>query len=627
MARQKELIDRTATDLIVSALRALILAGKGPTAALIAAELGLGLSAVRSRLASLVAENKIRQLQGPGRTRLYVPAEHVEPILSSVDAPSNPPTSQGGTSTSEDASPEKQQRGQFEARDLDRMVIAPPLADAMRDIDSGKDVSGRVRVVGEKLSVVIDVNTHYLGGRQRAKSRIFDLLVCVALPSVGQGHARNGTLDIVSPVGLRNISEQYVFALLDTDQIRALVRLDTARDRSHRAIYRIWPDHLVQTFTVKSLSTIKADAARATFGCLGKGIVWAVVDSGIDGNHPHFRKHKNLEDLPEGVQHIDLSALGDPGRNGDPIHGDPLEDQFGHGTHVAGIIAGALDGKDSASPLTAIIHSRNENDAQEISKINLPKMSGVAPECKLVSYKVLNDKGQGGVIGVIAALEEIERVNSYGKSIRIHGVNLSLGYPFDPRWFACGHSPLCEVVDRLVRSGVFVVAAAGNSGFGYVDTVLAGSWAQGLPMSINDPGNADRAITVGSSHREAPHKYGVSYFSSKGPTGDGRTKPDLLAPGEKIISCRSTSVGKSGKSAADIPLKNDDPLYKEDSGTSMAAPHVSGAIAAFLSVRQEFRGRTDEVKELLLRSAVDLKRERYSQGAGMLDLLRALQSV
>jgi serine protease AprX len=150
---------------------------------------------------------------------------------------------------------------------------------------------------------------------------------------------------------------------------------------------------------------------------------------------------------------------------------------------------------------------------------------------------------------------------------------------------------------------------------------MAGTWAQGLPMSINDPGNAERAITVGSTHRDAPHQYGVSYFSSKGPTGDGRTKPDLLAPGEKILSARSTT-GQPPAAAGQPPL-----LFKEDSGTSMAAPHVSGAIAAFLSVRREFIGQTDEVKALFMRRAIDLKREPSMQGAGLLDLLGALHAV
>ncbi|MDB6002342.1 MAG: peptidase in kexin sedolisin, partial [Rhizobacter sp.] len=332
-----------------------------------------------------------------------------------------------------------------------------------------------------------------------------------------------------------------------------------------------------------------------------------------DGAHPHFEKHRNLRDLPPGINHCDLVSPDKP---------EPLVDRFGHGTHVAGIIAGAYnDSQDSPNPVGAarqIVFERNQSDDEVARELPLARASGVAPECSLVSFKVLGDQGQGPTTGVIAALEEIYRANGYGKATRIHGVNLSVGYPFEPRWFACGHSPLCEVVDRLVRSGVVVVIAAGNNGYALTDLGSAGVWGQGRGMSITDPGNAELAITVGSTHREAPHTYGVSYFSSKGPTGDGRSKPDLLAPGENIVSCASGSVAGRTPGA---------PLYKEDSGTSMAAPHVSGAIAAFLSVRREFVGKAEAVKTLFLDSALDLKRHRDMQGHGLLDLLRALQSV
>src|SRR5580765_8110902 len=136
---------------------------------------------------------------------------------------------------------------------------------------------------------------------------------------------------------------------------------------------------------------------------------------------------------------------------------------------------------------------------------------------------------------------------------------------------------------------------------------------------INDPGNAALAITVGSTHRDSPHQYGVSFFSSKGPTGDGRLKPDLVAPGERILA------PAAGALRAHASGKDWD--YLEDSGTSMAAPHVSGAIAAFLSVRNEFIGEPDRVKEIFVQSAVDLKRVRDFQGNGLVDLLHALQSV
>jgi subtilisin family serine protease len=141
-----------------------------------------------------------------------------------------------------------------------------------------------------------------------------------------------------------------------------------------------------------------------------------------------------------------------------------------------------------------------------------------------------------------------------------------------------------------------------------------------LPLTINDPGNADLAITVGSTHREMPHLYGVSYFSSKGPTGDGRKKPDLVAPGEKILSCACSRLSGNGAAAASA-------CYREESGTSMAAPHVSGAIAAFLSIRREFIGKPEAVKQIFMSSATDLNRSEAFQGKGLLDLMRAIQSV
>ncbi len=176
-----------------------------------------------------------------------------------------------------------------------------------------------------------------------------------------------------------------------------------------------------------------------------------------------------------------------------------------------------------------------------------------------------------------------------------------------------------------------VVAAAGNTGYVYTQTALAGVWAQGASLSINDPGNADSAITVGSTHRDEPYRYGASYFSSKGPTGDGRAKPDLLAPGEKIVSCASFDWNQHAPNADPRPTgmgtAPQRPEYREESGTSMASPHVSGAVAAFLSCRAEFIGRPEVVKDIFMKTASDLGRERYLQGRGLIDLLRALQSV
>ncbi|HYN21497.1 MAG TPA: S8 family serine peptidase, partial [Thermoanaerobaculia bacterium] len=128
-------------------------------------------------------------------------------------------------------------------------------------------------------------------------------------------------------------------------------------------------------------------------------------------------------------------------------------------------------------------------------------------------------------------------------------------------------------------------------------------------VSITDPGNAELVITVGATHRSRPHTYGVSFFSSRGPTGDGRIKPDLVAPGEKITA----------------PLPGGTFGLKD--GTSMAAPHVSGAAALLMARHNELVSRPARIKQILCSTATDLGRERYFQGAGMLDTLRALQSI
>jgi subtilisin family serine protease len=142
----------------------------------------------------------------------------------------------------------------------------------------------------------------------------------------------------------------------------------------------------------------------------------------------------------------------------------------------------------------------------------------------------------------------------------------------------------------------------------------------GFDTTINDPGNAEEAITVGATS-STPHTTGVSYFSSKGPTGDGRMKPDLVAPGERVISAAA------GKLLEQAQRADPNAAYIESSGTSMAAPHVSGAAAGFLSVKQELIGRPDQVKQVLMDSATDLGRSRIFQGAGMLDAMRALQAL
>jgi serine protease AprX len=477
-------------------------------------------------------------------------------------------------------------------------VLAPPLLHE----------SDRRRIgfpVGEdaRLPVVFELNTSHPEGVDAAFARLTRLWTVPA--------------GVPAP---RRVSEQYVSGELSMAQVRRLLAADrSAPEPEQRAVHRVWPDFPVQPLINRSARTVKADASHRAFACQGSDVVWAVLDSGIDATHPHFAAHATLTAPEVRDLHRDFTGAN-----------SPLTDAKGHGTHVAGIIAGGLPTDWPADPARLCV-VRQEHDPDTLGPprwVGQPApdptaLRGIAPATRLVSLKAVGSEAgplADRVSRVIEALTYIRRVNAGNESVRrIHGVNISLGHEFDPRWFACGHSPLCREVDKLVRSGVVVVVAAGNTGYGTLRTE-ARVTELGLAMTINDPGNAERAITVGSTHREQPHTYGVSYFSSKGPTGDGRPKPDLLAPGERILSC---AAGQRMPG----PPEPGQAVYVEDTGTSMAAPHVSGAVAAFLSVRPEFIGEPERVKEIFMASATSLGRERYFQGAGLLDLLRALQSV
>lgn len=348
-----------------------------------------------------------------------------------------------------------------------------------------------------------------------------------------------------------------------------------------------------------SISTINADVAQAEFGARGEGIVWAIIGSGVESGHVHFQKYQNLV-LPDGLSHWDITNVREKiGHElfysedislleyADSISLPSDTERLGHGTSVAALIAGE--------------HTLDCNGLL---------LRSMAPKCKIMSLRTHTKRDKITIeefeFNILAALNIVQEINNGGDKLRIHGVILPLQLPWEHRNFACGYSPVCVLADRLSNSGVVVVTPAGNMGFDSHRGQLLGS--------ITDPGNAPNAITVGSTHRLMPNIFGASFFSSKGPTADGRLKPDLLAPGENIITCIA------GEDAQD----QQDQVGERD-GTAYAAAHVAGAIASLLSVRPELIGRPLEVKELLMRTALDLGRERVYQGAGLIDLVAALR--
>lgn len=402
---------------------------------------------------------------------------------------------------------------------------------------------------------------------------------------------------------------------------------------------------------------VKADAAQKLFDVHCDQLAWVVVDGGIDATHPAFRLcdpdtgrryPEPFERTKAGVANrtrvletYDFSIVRDlvnPSRLTPAALPPHLRQRLGEGSAAGVRPLDALKdlkkrlqlGQDVdwglLAPLLKVPHEPEsywffpQDHGTHVAGIlaadwrkredGAADLVGLAPDLRLYDFRVL-PHGEGSPddeFNVIAALQFVRYLNGQKSYAVIHGANLSLSIPHEVANYACGRTPVCDECERLVASGVVVVAAAGNLGYQRFQTA-DGELAGYHTISITDPGNAEGVITVGATHRNRPHTYGVSYFSSRGPTGDGRAKPDLVAPGEKI-----TAPGLDGEE-------------REKDGTSMAAPHVSAAAAMLMARHNELVGEPARIKQILTNTATDLGRERYFQGAGVLDILRALQSI
>ena len=219
---------------------------------------------------------------------------------------------------------------------LDKTIIAIPL---LKDI--------KEKGVDTLFDIIIDLNLNFPGGRKAASMQVIKLIegLIKAAPAAASGKTE-GYNEVKT-----KISTQYVFATLRGATIQKLVVEDNAQPKGEsadikplRSIYRIWPDFKVKALITKSISTVKADAARSSFSAFGVGIIWVVIDSGIYGKHRHFDLHDNIHPS----YHKDFTVQKESDE-------DPLNDAFGHGTHVAGIICGEMNGK-----VKAIVRHRDE---------------------------------------------------------------------------------------------------------------------------------------------------------------------------------------------------------------------------------------------------------------------------
>lgn len=282
------------------------------------------------------------------------------------------------------------------------------------------------------------------------------------------------------------------------------------------------------------------------YGYKGKGIGIAIIDTGVAPHNDLTKPYNRIVGFKDYVNNKN----------------SPYDDD-GHGTHVAGIVAG--------------------------NGYSQSKYSGIAPEANIIGVKVLDSSGSGSTSDILAGLQWI--INNKEKyNIKI--VNMSLGTPADSSY---REDPLAKGATGATNHGLTVVTAAGNNG--------------PRRRTINSPGISPYVITVGAinDNRTSYNDISIANFSSRGPTRSGEIKPDIMAPGVDIVSLSNKNL--SG--------------YTSHSGTSMAAPIISGAAA--LIHEKEGDISPQQIKRIIKNTATPIRGEsRLSQGAGIANIPRML---
>jgi serine protease AprX len=309
--------------------------------------------------------------------------------------------------------------------------------------------------------------------------------------------------------------------------------------------------------TEEYATAIGADVAQSQYGFDGTGVGVAVIDSGI-AIHPDLNN-------ANGVSRVVYSQSF--------VAGDSTtSDKFGHGTHVAGLI-----GASGASSGTANGYAAT--------------YAGMAPNVNLINLRVLDQNGSGTDSGVIAAIEAAIALRS---TYNIRVINMSLGRPVFESYTL---DPVDQAVEAAWKAGIVVVTAAGNNGrYG-----LTGGFG-----TVVVPGNDPSVITVGATMTELTATRvddQIASYSSKGPTTlDHIVKPDITAPGNRQVSLRvAGSTLDTTYPEYEVSPTSGTSMYYELSGTSMATPIVSGAVALMLQQTPSLN--PDQVKARLMKTA------------------------
>jgi serine protease AprX len=337
-------------------------------------------------------------------------------------------------------------------------------------------------------------------------------------------------------------------------------------------------DRVVVGAMERTGQTVGAVAARADFGYDGAGVGVAIVDSGVTAWH---------DDLSQGGTGQRVARFVDF-RDGETA---PY-DEYGHGTHVAGIVAG--NGLDSGGART-----------------------GIAPGAHLIVLKVLDETGRGYISDVIAALDYAVE---HRDELNIRVINLSVATGV---YESYNVDPLTLAAQRAVHAGITVVGAAGNRG--------RSEEGHSLYAGITSPGNAPWVLTVGASSHTGtldPSDDTMALFSSRGPTAiDYSAKPDIVAPGvgiESLSNPDSTLYATASGSLLPGTVPAPQLPYLSLTGTSMSAPVVSGIVALMLQANPSLT--PNAVKAILqYTAAVYPAYDPLTEGAGFVNARGAIE--
>lgn len=393
-----------------------------------------------------------------------------------------------------------------------------------------------------------------------------------------QGHSTRSQRELISELGLGEFGTdgEYLRVWLSNQFIASLTPDQILRAGSNESVAMIGSALPVQSCMDQVMTRISATSIRSKRS--GRGQIVALLDSGVNSLHP------------------DLSSASIIHKN--HYVGSNTDDEFGHGTHLAGVIAS-----------------------------NHQQYRGVAPDAKIWSYRVLDKNGKSASTAtLVSAIQDVVTDASALTPHQLVIANCSFAVPLSSFASDQDYELFCDPFDAAT-SDLVVVAAAGNEGPD--------------PASITAPGGGFRVITVGASvSRPGASLNFISPYSSRGPATGNRDKPDVVAPGGirniqgdahqnvSVVSSRLTPGTLDAMTSNGKPWQVDAEHFGL-SGTSQATAVVSG-ICALLLEDVATKGRTvkhSQIANALRDGATDLGFRVYEQGEGLIDVDKASQKI